>query len=406
MKLATLVSLVPSGGALSSARNALDGNAGSAFGSLLSSMAEDTPAVPTTASGSGASAASALRSDDEMEGQSQQANAASAADREAELSETAVVAAPSVAGGSRPAGGTGVTSLLTLAARAAVPARIGTISSSAVVDPDTASGAQALRRSVGTDVGEQASGRSARRASETDDDGDQTALTTTAQVPTVVTGLVIGSGALAATPVQSGSGATGTSSTVAAGATLQASSPAASTPDADPASPLDVSSASVAAGEIGGAAVPPGAAISIAIVPDSVRVESHLGFLRGVSGSDAASRSGVEADNGDTPADPTDIAPVLNKADSGDIASSSVVQPSSSLAADKPSLLVPDATVSAAMDGPRLERPGRSAGPPAGRRPESSASPRPSFRTRAGSARRSRRPAPWRSSFRPPGSGP
>ena len=233
MKLATLVSLVPSGGTASSVRNALDGNAGSAFRSLLSRMAEDGSAAATPAAGSGAAATGAadvIVSGDDSKGnaKSQQAAAtAAAAEDGPELSEAAAVAGLGTAGGTKVANGAGVTSLLTLAKRAA-------------------------------------------KSSKTDDSdqGEEIAPT-----PVTVAALVATTSALAAATAPSGSDASDGSSTIAGGATL--------------AREAAIASSAAASDAVASAPLPSDAATAVesAIVPETVAVESHLGFSRGVPGA-------------------------------------------------------------------------------------------------------------------------
>ena len=233
MKLATLVSLVPSGGTASSVRNALDGNAGSAFRSLLSRMAEDGSAAATPAAGSGAAATGAadvIVSGDDSKGnaKSQQAAAtAAAAEDGPELSEAAAVAGLGTAGGTKVANGAGVTSLLTLAKRAA-------------------------------------------KSSKTDDSdhGEEIAPT-----PVTVAAVVATTSALAAATAPSGSDASDGSSTIAGGATL--------------AREAAIASSAAASDAVASAPLPSDAATAVesAIVPETVAVESHLGFSRGVPGA-------------------------------------------------------------------------------------------------------------------------
>lgn len=276
MKLATFVSMVAGGGTASPVRNALDGNAGSAFGSLLSRMTEDGSAAAT---GAAAPAADAVVSGDDSKGNatSQQAAAtAAAAEDGPELSEAAAAAAVGTTGATKLAGGAGVTSLLTLATRAAEPARnaakSSSIASAGAVDPDVTSEAQALGSSsdVSTDAGEHSSGRLGRKSSKTDD-SDQAGEISSA--PVTVAGQVATTSAFVAATAPSGSDASNSSSTIAGGATL--------------AGAAAIASSAVASDAIASAPLPSETATAIesAIVPGTVAVESHLGFSRGVPGA-------------------------------------------------------------------------------------------------------------------------
>ncbi len=312
MKLATLPSLVAVAGAQSASRGPLDSNAGSDFGALLGGMAKDAPggttpsivavAPPTTEATdtTKASAAGAPQTGDGDSGTTgSQQKASLPAEGEPQLSDTSVAtAAPPVVAVS---GVAGVASLLTLAARAAEPAPNGAVPSSSADGFNTISAvgpeAKGSRAAGSADGGTRASGRAVRRASTSDaDDPAVAGAAATAAVPTALAASLAATGAIVPATVPDAADTMRTSSTsdgpmptdvpareAGINAVPTATDPA--LPAADdafvaPAAFTAITTPTDAPGENESATVRTAAAISVdaAIVPGSVRVESHLGF--------------------------------------------------------------------------------------------------------------------------------
>ena len=340
MKLSVLASLVPGAGTQSSARSPLEGSAGRDFGALLGGMAKDTPTgtnpavalgVPPVAEptrSARASVAGALVPGKGEEGETgSQQESSSSAEREPQLSDVSLAAAPPVAG----VGGVpGVTSLLSLAARAAEPARSGAAQPSTASDPavvpTVASEAKSSSSASSAQDQAQASGHVDRKASKADHDDDRAGGVADTAAPTPVGALVAATGVPALATVPNAADVTQPSSGTDALAAAPPSSPQARTrsvmpsdgvalPSADDASGASpsfptIAAPTAAAGEIGNASVPSTATgpVDAAILPGTVSVESYLGFDR------SASVRGTEAQ----PASATDVSATIGASDPND----------------------------------------------------------------------------------------
>ena len=297
MKLSTLVLLVPGGGGQSSARNPLEGSAGPDFGSLLSGMAKDAPAVavaaivagtPPTAEATSAGPSVAgvpVPGNGEDQETGSRRRASSPAEGEAPTPDASAATVPPVAG---------VTSLFTLATRAAEPAQSGAVSASPASDSTVAPAAKHSSAAVSTEDGAKASGRGVRRTSKPDDDGDRAGAVADSVTPVPSAGLVAANIALVPATVPNAADTTQTSSNAApaAGAGTQTMPPTVPRVAAN------------AAGEIGTAPVLPAGASPVdgAILPETVRVEGHLGFNRSAPANWAQSPRSAETGGAETKA--------------------------------------------------------------------------------------------------------
>lgn len=203
MKLATLTSLVSSGGTSPNARSAQDGGASPDFGSLLNGMAKDTTAgAPPTATPGKRPDADAMVVDASAVGVSvakedvtvSRDTASTSAEGKPPLSEGAIATAATVAGSGVGGQRSGLTSLMTLAALAAKTAPDGS-AAPATADAlvPAATNASAFGSDAAVDTGAQKSGSRVRDPSKRDGGkNDQVAMnpTTMAPLPAAAAGLV------------------------------------------------------------------------------------------------------------------------------------------------------------------------------------------------------------------------